>query len=98
MDILFGPLLAVLQVALQFYSWIVIAAIVLSWLRVFQVVNSSNQFVRLIGNFVFGLSEPVLQFIRRFVPAPGGVDLSAVVLLLAIFFLQNVLAQLQFRL
>ncbi|WP_343560945.1 YggT family protein [Kiloniella sp. b19] len=98
MDVLIGPLFAVLQVALKLYSWVVIIAIILSWLYAFNVVNSYNKFVSMIGNFVFGLTEPVLGRIRRVVPAVGGIDLSAIVLLLGIFFLQNILAQLQFKL
>lgn len=98
MDILLAPLFAVLQIALQLYSWVVVVAIILSWLQAFHVVNNSNQFVALVGCFVFGLTEPVLQYIRRGVPSVGGIDLSPVVLFLAIFFIQRVLTQLQIRL
>ena len=98
MDILIDPLFAVLQLALKLYIWVVIAAIILSWLHAFNVVNSYNRFVSMVGNFVFRLTEPILGHIRRVVPAVGGIDLSAIVLLLGIFFLQNILAQLQSRL
>lgn len=98
MDILLAPLFAVLQIALQLYSWVVVVAIILSWLQAFHVVNNSNQFVALVGRFVFGLTEPVLQYIRRGVPSVGGIDPSPVVLFLAIFFIQRVLTQLQIRL
>lgn len=73
---------------LSLYWWVVIISVVLSWLYAFNVVNPSNQFVRMIGEFVHQLTEPALRPIRRIMPNLGAIDISPIVLLLAITFLQ----------
>lgn len=76
---------------LNLYWWIVILSVVLSWLYAFNVVNPSNQFVRMIGEFVYQLTEPLLRPIRRVLPNLGTIDISPIVLLLAITFVQYLL-------
>ncbi|MDD9910116.1 MAG: YggT family protein [Ahrensia sp.] len=73
---------------LSLYWWIVIISVILSWLYAFNVVNAGNQFVRMIGDFVYQATEPVLSPIRRFMPNLGTIDISPIVLLLGITFLQ----------
>ena len=80
-----------LNAVLDLYWWIVIASVVLSWLYAFNVVNPGNQFVAMIGRFVNDLTEPALSRIRRFMPNLGAVDISPIVLLLAITFVQILL-------
>ena len=70
---------------------LIILSVVLSWLYAFNVVNPSNQFVRAIGMFVHEATEPLLRPIRRFMPNLGSIDISPIVLLLAITFLQILL-------
>ena len=78
----------VLNAVLDIYWWIVIISVVLSWLYAFNVVNPGNQFVRAVGNFVHEATEPLLGRIRRFMPNLGTIDISPIVLLLGIMFLQ----------
>ncbi len=73
---------------LSLYWWIVIISVVLSWLFAFNVINSGNQFVRMVSDFVYQATEPLLSRIRRFMPNLGTIDISPIVLLLAITFLQ----------
>jgi YggT family protein len=73
---------------LSFYWWLVIASAIFSWLYAFNVINSNNQFVGMIGKFLYDITEPALRPIRRVLPAFGSVDLSPIVLLLGIGFLQ----------
>lgn len=89
-------LIAILQTlyyALSIYWWIVILAAVFSWLYAFNVINSRNQFVASIGNALYQLTEPIFARIRRFLPDLGGVDISPIIVLLAIFFAQQLLVQ-----
>jgi YggT family protein len=67
---------------------------VLSWLVAFNIVNTSNRFVYMVGDFLHRITEPALRPIRSIVPVMGGVDLSPMVLILAIIFLQGVLGRL----
>ena len=96
--LILNPLINVVQVALNIYFWVIIISAILSWLVAFNVVNTRNQAVSTIGNALFRLTEPALRPIRRFMPNLGGVDISPVILLLAIYFIQSVLANIQYRL
>ena len=84
-------LLRTVDFALDIYWWILIASAVFSWLYAFNVINQRNQVVNSIGNFLFRATEPVLRPIRRFLPDLGGIDISPIVVLLIIFFLQQFL-------
>jgi YggT family protein len=83
--------LDVVLLILQIYIWLLIAAAVLSWLIAFNVVNTRNQVVAMVADFLFRITEPVLRPIRSIMPNLGGIDVSPVILILIIFFLQNVI-------
>lgn len=91
---LFAALLEVVGLVLSLYVWILIIGAVLSWLVAFDVVNTRNRFVHLVGDFCYRVTEPALRPIRRFLPVMGGLDLSPVVLIFAIWFLQSFLRNL----
>lgn len=76
---------------IDIYTWIVIAGAIMSWLVAFGVVNVRNQFIRVIVDLLFRLTEPVLRPIRRVLPNLGGVDISPVILLLGLFFIRSLL-------
>ena len=75
------------------YIWLLIASAVLSWLVVFNVVNTRNRGVMAVGDFLYRITEPALRPIRRMLPAFGGIDLSPVVLILLLIFLRNLIAE-----
>jgi YggT family protein len=85
-------LIQTLIYALDIYWWIVVLAVVFSWLYAFRVINSSNQFVSMIGNGLYQMTEPLFGRIRRLLPDLGGIDISPIIVLLAIYFLQRFLA------
>ena len=77
----------VLQI-LKIYSYIVIANVVISWLVAFNVLNTQNRFVYSILEFTYRLTEPFLNRIRRFIPNLGAFDISPIILLLLIWFIE----------
>jgi YggT family protein len=79
---------------LDIYFWIVIAMAVLSWLIAFNVINTRNQVVSMVWDMLIRLTEPVLAPIRRVLPNFGGIDVSPVILLLAIGFLRRLIVEL----
>jgi YggT family protein len=85
--------LDVIDLALGLYTWLVIASAIISWLVAFNVINASNNLVRTIWDFLYRVTEPALRPIRKVMPNLGGIDLSPIVLLLIIFFLQSVIAR-----
>ena len=84
-------LLDVIMIVLQLYTWLIIASAILSWLIAFGVVNTRNDFVRAVYDFLGRITEPVLRPIRNVMPNLGGIDISPIILLLIIFFLQRVI-------
>ncbi len=84
-------MIAIFYLALQIlklYSYVVIANVIISWLVAFNVLNTSNRFVYLILDFTYKMTEPILFRIRRFLPNLGAFDISPIVLLLLIWFVE----------
>ena len=77
----------VLQV-IKLYSYVVIANVVISWLVAFNVLNTSNRFVYSILEFTYRLTGPILNVIRGFLPNLGAFDISPVILLLLLWFIE----------
>ena len=72
----------------KLYSYVVFANVIISWLVAFNVLNTSNRFVYLILDFTYRLTEPFLNKIRAFLPNLGAIDISPVILLLLIWFIE----------
>jgi len=77
----------VLQI-LKLYSYVVIANVIVSWLIGFNILNTQNRFVYSILELTYRLTDPFLKQIRRFLPNLGALDISPIVLLLLIWFLE----------
>jgi len=84
-------LLDVILLVLQIYIWLLIAAAVLSWLIAFGVVNTRNQAVAMIADFLYRITEPALRPIRNMMPNLGGIDISPVILILIIFLIERII-------
>jgi YggT family protein len=78
---------------IDLYWWVVIAMAVMSWLIAFDVVNTRSQAVYSLWNALNALTEPVLRPIRNVLPSFGGLDISPVVLLLALSFLKDLIGR-----
>ena len=92
-----NPIFALLDTLLEIYKWIVLAAVVVSWLAAFNVINEHNNFVRTALRILYNLTEPVFRPIRRILPQMGGLDLSPIVVLVGIWFLQYCLVYFSYR-
>ena len=86
-------LFLVIDLALQLYIYLLVAAAVLSWLIAFNVVNMRNQFVAMVADFLYRITEPALRPIRNRMPNLGGIDISPVILILIIIFIQSVITR-----
>lgn len=80
-----------INTVIQLYVWVIILQVVMSWLIAFNVINTNNRFVYLVGDFLYRLTEPAMRPIRRILPNLGGIDLSPMVLLLLLIFAQRLL-------
>ena len=74
---------------LNIYKYIVIVNVIISWLVAFNVLNTQNRFVYSVLDLSYRLTEPMLYKIRRFLPNLGSLDISPVILLVLIWFLQT---------
>ena len=77
----------VLQI-LKLYSYVVIANVIVSWLIAFNILNTQNRFVYSILELSYRLADPILNKIRRFLPNLGSLDISPIILLLLIWFIE----------
>lgn len=94
MNVVIGPLFWLVDTVIELYIWVLIIGAVLSWLVAFNVVNTRNRVVYLVGDFINRVTEPALRPIRRILPNLGGIDLSPLVLILLLIFTQQVLRNL----
>lgn len=97
LNVILQPLLKVLYYAIDIYIWLLIAMAILSWLVAFDVLNRHSQFVRTVGQFLWRITEPALRPIRRILPNLGGIDIAPVILILILFFLQQMIVELLVR-
>ncbi len=91
-------LVTLISSIIQIFIWLLIANAILSWLVAFNVVNARNQFIATVGEFLFKITEPVLRPIRKIIPSFGGIDISPIVLILLLIFVQNLMYEFAYRL
>jgi len=86
-----NPFIWLIETLIDLITWVVIISAIMSWLVAFGVVNMRNQFIRMVVETLYRLTEPLLRPIRRLLPNLGGVDISPVILLLGLFFVREAL-------
>ena len=91
------PISSLILLLLNIYWWVVIAAVVASWLIAFNVINLHNNIVRSLVRLLDVLTEPVFRQIRRVIPAFGGIDISPLIVLIGIWFLQEAVIWVAYR-
>tara|TARA_B110000438_G_scaffold12989_1_gene12588 strand:- start:1629 stop:1919 length:291 start_codon:yes stop_codon:yes gene_type:complete len=78
-----------LDSVISIYLWVIIINAILSWLVAFNILNTQNRFVFSILDITYKLTDPILNKIRAFVPTFGSIDISPVILILALMFFRN---------
>jgi len=94
MDVILIPLLTILDKIIELYILIIFVSVIMSWLTAFNVINRANQFVMMISEFLYRITEPALRPLRRIMPNLGGIDLSPVALIFILYFIQMVIGML----
>ena len=92
-----NPIAALLIAVLDIYKWVVIAAVIVSWLTAFNVINQHNNIVRSLLRILYSLTEPVFRPIRKVVPPIGGLDLSPIIVFVIIWFVEYTIEWASFR-
>jgi len=91
-------LIDLLLIALQAYFWLIILTVVVSWLVVFDVLNTRNKWVYKACDLLNKLTNPLVLRLRKIIPPLGGIDLTPMVIIFGIYFLMQLLAQIRFDL
>ena len=86
-----------ISLLLTLYLYVLVAAAVMSWLIFFNVVNPRNQFVSMVAEFLYRITEPVLRPVRNVLPNLGGIDISPIVVIIIIWFIQIVVLPILLR-
>jgi YggT family protein len=92
-----NPIAFLILQILDIYEWVVIVAVIVSWLTAFNVINERNNFVRALLRILIALTDPVFRVIRRVIPPISGLDLSPIVVILLIEFIKYTIGWLSFR-
>jgi len=87
-DFSMHPVLWLIVTILNIYVWILIAAVIISWLVAFNIINRQNDIVRQVTYALYRLTEPVLGPIRRLLPDLGGLDVSPVIAIIIVYFIR----------
>ena len=76
---------------IDLYIWVLIINVIFSWLVSFNVLNTQNRFVNLVLEATYKLTDPPLNYIRKFLPNLGSIDISPIVLTLALIFIKDLI-------
>lgn len=78
-----------LQSLLTLYMFAFIISAILSWLVAFNVINTQNRFVYMVGDFLYRITEPLLRPIRGILPDLGGIDIAPIFAIIAIILVRD---------
>jgi|TARA_B110000037_G_C17010478_1_gene461092 YggT family protein len=92
-----NSLLILFNDIVRLYIWVLVINAVASWLVAFNVINTSNRFVYSVLEISYKLTDPPLRFIRSFMPNLGTIDISPIVLILALVFLRNFINEIFYK-
>jgi YggT family protein len=84
-------ILHIIDDLLGLYQYMIIVGAIMSWLVAFNVINTRNRFVQTVGDFLYRITEPALQPIRRILPMVSGIDLSPLALYCIIWLFRYVI-------
>ena len=76
---------------IDLYVWVLIINVIFSWLVAFNVLNTQNRFVNSILEVTYKLTDPLLNYIRKFLPNLGSIDISPIILILALIFIKDLI-------
>jgi len=85
------PLLWLIDEIIDIYKFVLIVYIIATWLINFNVINTSNQFVRSAMNFLYKLCEPSLRLVKKYIPNFGNIDISPIIVFILLTFFQKIL-------
>jgi YggT family protein len=87
-----NPFIWLVLELIELYTYVVVAAVIVSWLIAFGVLNTYNSFARSIVTFLDAATEPVFRQVRKVIPPIGGLDISPLIVLIGLQFLSYLIS------
>lgn len=81
----------ILYQILEIYVFIIIAAVIVSWLITFNVLSLSHPATKRLLVILGKLTDPVMRPVQRYVPSIGGIDITPIIVIFGIMLLQNLI-------
>ncbi len=88
-----NSLLALVIQIINLYQFVLLVYIVATWLINFNIINTSNKFIYSLMEVMYRLCEPSLNFVRRYIPSFGNIDISPIIVYLGLWFIKNLLIE-----
>ena len=88
-----NSLLFLIMQIISLYKFVLIIYIITTWLINFNVINTSNRFVFSVMEILYKLSEPSLRIVRKYIPNFGSIDISPIIVYLALEFFQRLIIE-----
>jgi len=85
-------LLLIIQI-INLFQFVIIIYVICTWLVNFNIINTSNRFVYSVMEAMYRLCEPSFNFVRRFIPSFGSIDLSPIVVYLGLWFIKSLVIE-----
>ena len=86
-----NAILLLIERIIDLYVWVLIINVMFSWLVAFNVLNTQNRFVNIVLEVTYKLTDPPLNYIRKFIPNLGSIDISPVILILVLMFIKDLI-------
>ncbi|MGB0720440.1 MAG: YggT family protein [Bdellovibrionales bacterium] len=84
-----GPIYALISLAITIYIWIILIQVLISWLIAFDVINTKNEQARNLVQLLHKATDPVFKPLQKYVPAIGGIDITPIIVIMALSLLQK---------
>ena len=86
-----NAIILLIERIIDLYVWVLIINVIFSWLVAFNVLNTQNRFVNMVLEVTYKLTDPPLNYIRKFIPNLGSIDISPVILILVLMFIKDLI-------
>ena len=86
-----NAIILLIERIIDLYVWVLIINVMFSWLVAFNVLNTQNRFVNIVLEATYKLTDPPLNYIRKFIPNLGSIDISPVILILVLMFIKDLI-------
>jgi len=86
-----NAIILLIERIIDLYVWVLIINVMFSWLVAFNVLNTQNRFVNMVLEVTYKLTDPPLNYIRKFIPNLGSIDISPVILILVLMFIKDLI-------